>query len=70
MFRRFELVRHTDVSRISGTGVVAHGVVWPDNSVSIRWCGARPSTVFWSSLADAEAVHGHGGATEFRWLDG
>lgn len=67
--RRFELHRDHDVSGVSGTGVVADGVEWPDGSVSIRWRGERPSIVFWHSLADAEQVHGHGGATRFVWLD-
>jgi hypothetical protein len=67
--RVFQLVRDTDVTGISGTGVVADGVVWPDNSVSIRWRGERISVVFWHALADAEAIHGHGGATRFVWAD-
>ncbi|MFE5853564.1 hypothetical protein ACFQ61_10170 [Streptomyces sp. NPDC056500] len=67
--RRFHLQRHTDVTGASGTGRVADGVLWPDGTVSIRWRGDRPSVVFWQSLADAEAVHGHGGATEIIWAD-
>ncbi len=67
--RRFELHRHIDVSGVSGTGVVAEGVLWSDGSVSIRWLGERPSIVFWTGLEDAYAVHGHNGATEFVWLD-
>lgn len=67
--RRFELHRDRDASGVSGTGVVADGVEWPDGSVSIRWRGERPSVVFWATVADAEAVHGHGGLTRFVWLD-
>lgn len=67
--RRFHLLRHRDVSGISGTGIVADGVVWPDLTVSIRWRGDRPSIVHWGHINDAAAVHGHGGATEFVWLD-
>lgn len=69
--RRFQLLRHRDVSGISGTGVVALGVRWPDGTASVRWLGPRPSVVFWDQgMADAEYVHGHGGATEIVWLDG
>ncbi|MFE0132426.1 hypothetical protein ACFWY6_12765 [Streptomyces sp. NPDC059037] len=64
---RFHLQRHRDVSGISGTGIVALGVRWPDGTASVRWLGARPSIVFWDSMADAEAVHGHAGATEIVW---
>lgn len=67
--RRFYLQRHTDVSGVSGTGRVADGILWPDNTVSIRWLGDRPSTVFWDRLEDAVTVHGHGGATVIVWLD-
>jgi len=67
--RRFHLQRHHDVSGVSGTGTVAVGVRWPDGTASVRWLGPRPSIVFWDSMADAEAVHGHGGATEIVWDD-
>jgi hypothetical protein len=67
--RRFHLQRHHDVSGVSGTGIVALGVRWPDGTASVRWLGPRPSIVFWDSMADAEAVHGHGGATEIVWHD-
>lgn len=69
MTRRFRLDRDTDITGVSGTGTVADGVVWPDGTVSIRWRGDRPSAVFWNSIADAEAVHGHGGATRIVWDD-
>ncbi|MFI8278549.1 hypothetical protein ACIGBH_27485 [Streptomyces sp. NPDC085929] len=67
--RRFHLLRHADVSGVSGTGIVADGVLWPDGTASLRWRGERPSTVHWDRIADAKAVHGHGGATEIVWDD-
>ncbi|MFB6805427.1 hypothetical protein [Streptomyces sp. NPDC056387] len=67
--RRFHLLRHADISGVSGTGIVADGVLWPDGTASLRWRGERPSTVHWDRIADAEAVHGHGGATEIVWTD-
>lgn len=67
--RLFHLQRTTDITGVSGTGRVADGVLWPDRTVSIRWRGDRPSTVFWDRLEDAEQVHGHGGATRIIWDD-
>jgi len=67
--RLFHLQRTTDITGVSGTGRVADGVLWPDQTVSIRWRGDRPSTVFWDRLEDAEQVHGHGGATRIIWDD-
>lgn len=67
---RFELVRHRDVSGVSGTGIVAEGVQFSDGTVTLRWRGKHPSTAMWPSITEVLAVHGHGGATEVRWLDG
>lgn len=69
--RRFHLLRHTDESGVSGEGVVAWGVVFPDGVVALRWNSAWPtSVVFHDRGMDAvEAVHGHGGLTEIVWLD-
>ncbi len=67
--RRFHLQRNVDIAGMSGTGRVADGVLWPDGTVSVRWRGERPSTVHWGRLADAEAIHGHGGATVIVWDD-
>lgn len=67
--RRFMLKRHHDVSGVSGTGIVADGVVFPDGVTVIRWRGDRQSTVVWPSIEDVEAIHGHNGATSIEWLD-
>ncbi|MFI1472069.1 hypothetical protein [Streptomyces wuyuanensis] len=67
--RRFFLLRHHDITGVSGTGVVADGVEWPDGTVTIRWRGERPSTVDWGSIDDALHIHGHSGSTEIVWVD-
>ena len=69
--RRFRLVRHKDVSGVSGTGVVLHGVQWPDGSVSGRWAvpGMPPSSVHWDQIEHVEQLHGHNGASEVEWID-
>jgi hypothetical protein len=66
--RLFQLHRDTDITGVSGTGIVADGIEWPDGTVSIRWRGDRPSVVFWDCVQDAMHVHGHVGATRFVWL--
>ena len=84
-FRRFELHRDQDVSGISGTGVVADGVEFPDpftvefpdgvreelpaGWVRLTWRGELSSTVLWASADVAEKVHGHNGATRLVWAD-
>lgn len=67
--RRFFLYRHTDVSGVSGTGVVAEGAEWTDGTASLRWRGEWPSTVAWDDIGLITGAHGHQGATELRWID-
>lgn len=67
MMRTFKLLRHRDVSGVSGVGEVATGTEWDDGTVAIRWHGETPSTVVWNSIHDAMRVHSHGGATELVW---
>lgn len=69
-FRRFELVRQEDVSGVSGTGVVAHGVQFPDGTVVLRWSvGEHQSTVNWANIEAVVAIHGHDGRTVVEWID-
>jgi len=64
----FALYRGDDVTGVSGTGTVAHGVQFADGVTVIRWLGATPSTVIWESLDAAMKVHGHDGRTRVVWL--
>lgn len=79
--RRFELVRETDVSGTSGTGVVAVGVEYPDGAVHMQWrnesnddletesngCAFKPAP---DGVEATLEIHGHAGRTELRWIDG
>lgn len=67
--RRFVLQRDRDDTGVSGTGVVAEGVLLTDGRVVLRWLGDRSSIVMWNDLRNVLAVHGHDGATRLRWLD-
>ncbi len=67
MTRTFTLDRDVDISGVSGTGVVAEGVQFSDGTVVLRWRGEHASTVVWSSVESALAIHGHDGATRVVW---
>jgi hypothetical protein len=67
--RRFVLYRHTDVSEISGTGVVVWGVMFPDGRVAYRWATPTATTCVADSIDHVVAIHGHQGATELLWVD-
>lgn len=68
-FRRFRLVRDVDITGVSGTGVVAYGIVFPDGHVATRWDGEVAQTCAWDSIGDVVKVHGHNGATRLEWID-
>ncbi|WP_019629721.1 hypothetical protein [Actinomadura atramentaria] len=61
--RPFHLVRHDDVTGVSGEGIVADGVKWPDGTVALRWRGEDPSTIHRDTLESVEKIHGHDGRT-------
>ena len=67
--RRFKLIRSEDETGISGTGVVAYGVVFPDGVAVTRWNSDVAQTCVWQSIEELEAVHGHGGRTTIEWID-
>lgn len=70
--RRFILIRHKDITGISGTGHVANGVQFSDGTVVMRWLGQNATTVIHKSMATVLALHvaGHGpGNNEIVWVD-
>lgn len=67
--RRWQLVRKKDVTGMSGTGVVAEGIQFRDNSVAYKW-RTSPSTVqFAESIHDVQHIHGHSGNTRVEFID-
>ena len=60
----FYLKRGDDVSGVSGTGIVADGVVFPDGTTVLRWRTAGGSTGIYDSLESVEKIHGHNGKTK------
>lgn len=62
--KTFQLHRKRDVSGISGTGIVAEGVQFTDNTCVIRWFSKFPSTNIYASMTDLLNIHGHDGMTD------
>lgn len=67
--RDFILWRKTDVSGISGTGLVAEGVQFSDGTCVCRWTTDTATTTIYSSISDVLSIHGHDGATQIIWVD-
>lgn len=72
-FRRFALERTVDETGISGTGIVACGVVFPSGRAVTQWRSTdgvpMGSIAIYDSLEQLIAIHGHGGRTVIRFLD-
>ena len=65
--RTFDLIRLSDVSGISGTGIVAEGCVFSDGTTALRWLTEHRSSVLYESAREVLAIHGHNGATVMRY---
>jgi hypothetical protein len=67
--RRFYLYRQEDISGISGLGIVADGVLFPNGLCVIAWRGKYHSIEVFPTVQQLEAVHGHGGKTHIVYED-
>lgn len=65
--RTFELHRREDFTGVSGTGIVAEGVVFSDGRCAYRWCGELATTVTADCIEDVDRIHGHEGRTRIVW---
>ena len=61
--KEFHLVRLEDETGVSGTGIVARGVVLPSGAVCMEWVTFHSSICLYKNLADIEQIHGHNGKT-------
>lgn len=62
--RTFKLNRKQDATGVSGTGIVAEGVIFSTGWVALTWLTAVNSLVFYPSILNVEKIHGHDGMTE------
>jgi hypothetical protein len=74
----FGVQRDEDPTGISGTGLVAAGVIWPDRRVAMRWAGNTPPTGYphcvrqvnlFDHVDEVEGVHSHSGRTRVQKRD-
>lgn len=68
--RKFYLQRVEDESGVSGTGIVAVGVLFVSGKVVLHWGTPIRSVTVYDSIADVEMVHGHHGKTQVKWVEG
>lgn len=60
----FYLLRHEDVSKNSGTGVVAEGIIFDNNMVAMTWLSKYPTITVFPNISTVEKLHSHEGKTE------
>ncbi len=68
-FLRFAVERKTDVSGVSGAGLIAVGIKFPDGKCVMQWQTAIRSITIYNSIEELKKVHGHDGETVIKWLD-
>ena len=66
--RYFILERNEDETGLSGTGIIAEGIVWSDGTVAYRWLTSTPTTVIIENVENVETIHGHDGKTILKFL--
>ena len=52
----FNIVREIDNTGISGTGIVAEGVIFDDGSVVLRWLGELSTIVLHKNIESVEKI--------------
>lgn len=67
--RRFNVYRTTDVSGVSGTGLIAEGCEMSNGRVLMQWLTPYQSVSFFDNIKSLETIHGHGGNTVVKWVD-
>lgn len=67
--RTFVLQRKEDETGISGTGVVAEGVLFSTGRVVLNWVTGYSSVGVYDNLEQMIAIHGHGGKTVVEWVE-
>jgi hypothetical protein len=70
--RRFHLVRDEDPSGISGTGIVAEGLLFSSGWVALQFL-PKIKNVYsvypYQNMTDMYEIHGHNGKTRIEFLD-
>lgn len=62
--QEFYLLREQDVSGVSGTGIVARGIILPSHRVVMEWSMPFESITIFQNIGEVSQIHGHGGATK------
>lgn len=67
----FHLKRLEDDTGVSGTGIVAEGVIFSDGKCALSWLTEYKSIAIYDSIEELEKIHGHNGKTIilYDWME-
>jgi len=63
----FVLNRLEDETGISGTGIVAEGVIFSNGKCAVSWLTKVTSVAVYDSIEEVKAIHGHDGKTVIEY---
>lgn len=66
--RQFYLNRTEDISGVSGTGIIGHGVILPSGRVVMEWTTKYKSIAIYDSINEIQVLHAHKG-TELIYVN-
>ncbi len=66
--KSFLLIRDVDETGVSGTGIVAHGVIFRSGRVVMEWLRPPCSIGMYGSMQEMIQIHGHGGKTQVQFI--
>lgn len=69
VMKQFLLNRKEDISGVSGTGVIAHGVILPSGRVVMEWVTKHKSIAIYDSIDEIQMLHAHPGKTELIYIN-
>lgn len=61
--KTFFLQRDIDISGVSGTGIIAHGVILPSGKVVMEWITTHGSIAIYENINEVQVLHAHKGTT-------
>mgnify|MGYP007070612307 CR=1 FL=1 len=65
--KKFYLYRKEDETGVSGTGIVAEGVIFHNGVCALCWRSDHPSVAIYQSIDEVKFIHGHHGKTVIRY---
>lgn len=63
----FKLERTEDASGVSGTGIVAEGVIFRNGKCVLNWLTNLSSITIYDNIEILEKIHGHEGRTKIKY---